>query len=226
MNADKTEKIWADGGVKTSVLRRRPSFYVGVDLGQAQDYTAVAVVERDELVFNERDPVTWSFLEETRFHLRHLERVPLGSSYLNVAEHVWRMVQRAPLAGNVKVVVDATGVGAPVVDLLRRGGLGCRVMPVLITSGAAESQDGARFCVPKRDLIGGLEVAFERRRLRVAKGLRALDRSRRNCAGCACGGAGTGTSGSAGPGMTTWCSRWRSPGGGRAGSQGGDAPSR
>jgi hypothetical protein len=29
--------------------------------------------------------------------------------------------------------------------------------------------------VPKRDLIGGLQVAFERRRLRVAKGLRALD---------------------------------------------------
>jgi hypothetical protein len=84
------------------------------------------------------------------------------------------LVKRAPLAGQVTVIVDGTGVGAPVVELLRRGGLGCRVIPVVITGGDTESNDGVRFRVPKRDLMRGLQVAFQRRRLALAQGLGVL----------------------------------------------------
>jgi hypothetical protein len=159
--------------LRTNLLRRHARYYVGVDLGQAQDYTAVAVIERAELVHPERDPLTWSFRSETRFHVRHAERVPLGSPYPEVVEHVRRLVKREPLAGQATVIVDATGVGAPVVDLMRRSGLGCRVIPVVITSGDLESSDGTRYRVPKRDLIAGLQVALQRRRLQVAGTLRA-----------------------------------------------------
>jgi hypothetical protein len=48
---------------------------------------------------------------------------------------------------NVKVVVDATGVGAPVVDLLKQAGLGCQVIPVVITGADMESSDGVRYRV-------------------------------------------------------------------------------
>jgi hypothetical protein len=168
-------EIFNGNAVKTTLLERRPRFYIGVDLGQSQDYTAVAVVERDELVFPERDPVTYAFRKETRFHLRFAERVPLGAPYAEVADYVKALVKRAPLAGNSVVVVDGTGVGAPVVELLSKGKLGCRVMAVVITAGDGETSDGARHRVPKRDLMGGLQVAFERRRLRVAPGIGAFD---------------------------------------------------
>jgi hypothetical protein len=70
------------------------------------------------------------------------------------------------------VVVDATGVGAPVVDMLRRARLGATLVPVLITGGETESRGGGYYRVPKRDLITGLQVMLEGQELLVAKGLR------------------------------------------------------
>jgi hypothetical protein len=134
------------------------------------------VIERAELRFSERDPVTMSFLEETRYSVRHAERIALGSPYPEVVEHVRRMAKRPPLADWVKVIVDATGVGAPVVDLLKKADLGCPVLPVIITGGDTESTDGARYRVPKRDLLAGLQVAFQKRRLRVSSRVTALER--------------------------------------------------
>lgn len=160
--------VFLGDAAPAALLRSAPRFYVGVDLGQSHDYSAITVVERDEIVYPERDPVTFAYRSETRFHVRYAERVPLGTAYTCVAEHVRELVARAPLAGSATVIVDGTGVGAPVVDLLRRGQLGCRVMPVSITSGVAEASDAKWFRVPKKDLMGGLQTAFERRLLRVS----------------------------------------------------------
>jgi hypothetical protein len=172
------ELLYEAGEARPSMLRDKPRYTVGVDLGQAQDYTAIAVVESARVVLAERDPITWSFRTEVLHHCRHAERVPLEVPYPEVAAHVGKLVQRAKTAGVVTVVVDATGVGAPVVDLLRRGGLGCRVIPVVITGGETESNDGVRYRVPKRDLMAGLQVAFQKRRLGLAAGLSVLSELR------------------------------------------------
>jgi hypothetical protein len=148
---------------------------VGVDLGQAQDHTAVVVVERLELLHMDRNPVTAEFPLETQFRLRHAERVALGSPYPEVVDRVKRLVKRDPLTGRVQVVVDATGVGAPVVDLLKEAQLGCRLYPVVITAGEEESSDGARWRVPRRDLLAGLQVAFQRKRLLLSAAVPALE---------------------------------------------------
>jgi hypothetical protein len=63
------------------------------------------------------------------------------------------------------VVVDGTGVGAPVVDMLRAAGLGCEITAVSITGGDRESRRG----VPKRDLIAGVQLALEKGELRIAR---------------------------------------------------------
>jgi hypothetical protein len=65
--------------------------------------------------------------------------------------------------------VDATGVGAPVVDLLKAARPGCRIVPVTITGGDQEGSDGTLYRVPKRDLVTGLQVVIEQRRLEIAK---------------------------------------------------------
>ena len=53
-------------------------YFVGLDLGQKQDHTAIAVVEREEIVGTRRDPVTWALDKRTVYAVRYLERMPLG----------------------------------------------------------------------------------------------------------------------------------------------------
>ena len=50
--------------------------FVGLDLGQTQDYTALAVLERHERP-GDRDPVYFARRKHIELHLRHVERFPL-----------------------------------------------------------------------------------------------------------------------------------------------------
>jgi phage terminase large subunit-like protein len=57
-------------------------FYLGLDLGKRQDYTAIAVVERRE---------TYPGYQHSRLHsmaVRHVEGMPLGTPYVQVVERV------------------------------------------------------------------------------------------------------------------------------------------
>lgn len=141
-------------------------FYIGIDLGQRRDHTAVAVVERMELYQAFQAP------ELHHLQVRYLERVPLGMSYPAVVERVRAVSRAVGKEGPFTFVVDATGVGAPVVDLMRAGRLGGEIVPVTITGGDKAVQTLTGWNVPKTDLMAGLQVLLEKEQLRVAKGLR------------------------------------------------------
>jgi hypothetical protein len=100
--------------------------------------------------------VTWEYLRETRSYLRHLDRVVLGTSYPDVVRIVCDAVGDVERFGPCTLVVDATGVGAPVVDLLREAGLSARVVEATITGtdGMSRRSNGD-WLVPKRDLVTG-----------------------------------------------------------------------
>jgi hypothetical protein len=144
--------------------------FVGVDLGQAKDFTAVAILERAELVRG-WDPVTYACRKHVELRLRYLERLPLGTPYPRVAERVVKVTRSAEMAGRCSLVVDATGVGRPVVDLLKRERPGCTLMPVNITGGASESKNGGYYGVPKRDLVTGVQVLLQSGGLQIASGI-------------------------------------------------------
>ncbi len=141
------------------------SYIVGVDLGQVQDYTAVAVAERQR-----QEP-------HATYQIRHLERFPLGTPYPVVADRVSTLVHMPPLQRDVALAVDATGVGMPVVDLLKQhcgstsilGGV--PILAITITGGEAVSQEGHQYRVPKRDLVSTLQVLLQGGRLKVAQDL-------------------------------------------------------
>src|SRR4051812_12676662 len=114
-------------------------FYVGVDLRQSADYTAVAVVEEAK----EANPAG---RVEDALHLRHLERYPLRTPYPEQADRIARLMRSKELISETRVpweptvfrkpptlVVDATGVGKAVTDLLKERGL--RFKAVTITGG-------------------------------------------------------------------------------------------
>jgi hypothetical protein len=131
-------------------------YYVGLDLGQAQDPAAIAVVERMALTLE----------------VRYLERVALGTPYPGVVARVRRIVEDDELLGQCALAVDGTGVGAPVVDMLRAARLDCEISAVTITGGDREHRAGQISYVPKRDLIAGVQVLLERGELKIAKNLK------------------------------------------------------
>ena len=161
---------WTEAPPK--IIAERSLFSIGVDLGQKRDHTAVAVMESAEVTYDVRDPVTYQFRTERRYRLRHVERVRLGTPYPDVVAMLRQLTNLPELARRSTLVVDATGVGAPVVDLLRRGGLGCTVVAVTITGGLAATSDGCSHHVPKRDLMAGVQVLLGDARFSIAKGLK------------------------------------------------------
>ena len=146
--------------------------FVGLDLGQSRDFTAIAVLERAELR-GDWDPAMYAWRKTTALRLRHLERVPLGTPYTEVVDRVVVVTRSGELAERCHLIADATGVGRPVLDMLRRAELGCRrLWPVLITGGNLETYANGYYRVPKRDLIVGLQLLLQRRGLQIAKGLK------------------------------------------------------
>ena len=110
-------------------------FFVGLDLGQRCDYSALVAVEVADLILDELDYVTYERRRERRMRVRLVQRIALGTPYPDVVELVRRVVRDKELAGRCTLVVDATGVGAPVMDMLRRADLGCPIEGVVLTGG-------------------------------------------------------------------------------------------
>ena len=106
--------------------------------------------------------------QEAHYHVRHLERVR-NVPYPEIVAKVSDMLQAPPLVRDVAFVVDATGVGAPVVDLFRQARLD--PVGVLIHGGDAVNHDGPTWRVPKRNLIGTLQVLFQSGRLKISSKL-------------------------------------------------------
>ncbi len=145
-------------------------YFLGVDLGQAADFTALAAVERVEAP-GEWDAATYARLPKIEMHVRYLERTALGTPYPEIVERVAEVARSHKLAGQSQIVVDATGVGRPVVDLLKMAAPECWIVPAVITGGERESLEGGYWRVPKRDLVVGLQVLFQSKGLRIAAGL-------------------------------------------------------
>ena len=133
-------------------------FILGLDLGQMQDYTAIAIVER--IAMNKKDAI---------YHLRHLERFKLGTSYQDVVSRVKDLMGRELLINNTHLIVDATGVGIAVIDILHYAKL--KPVPVTITNGETVTRNGHYWRVPKRELVSQLQVLLQIGSFKIAESL-------------------------------------------------------
>jgi hypothetical protein len=152
------------------------TYYVGLDLGQSADHTALAVIQKVPVY----DAKTGKHSKE--LHLKHLERYPLKTPYTDIADQVKSLLSGPPFTTpalpngrlarpTTELIVDKTGVGVAVIDLLKERRL--NYMAVTITGlGQKVNRHGTReYSVPKQDLVSALEVPFHRGTLKVAKGL-------------------------------------------------------
>lgn len=130
------------------------TYVVGVDLGQTSDYTAITILE--ERV-------------ENSYNVRFLERLR-NTPYPQIVRRLDHLVKRLPEKPDM--AVDATGVGRPVIDMIKDANLNADVYPITLTGGDAVSSDGMERHVPKRDVASAIAVLLQTGRLRIARGLR------------------------------------------------------
>jgi len=150
-------------------------FYIGVDLGQKRDPSAIGTIEKLKCISIDRDPICHNFPVFTVYDVRHLYRPPLGTSYIDIVDLVADQARHCNSQFSHRrpyLVVDGTGVGAPVVDHIRKRDLPAQIVPVTIVAGETETfTKFGYYHVPKRNLISGLQLIVEQQRLRLPRGL-------------------------------------------------------
>jgi hypothetical protein len=152
-----------------------PEYIGGLDLGQATDYTALAILRRDavrdeagEILENHRGQTVYDFA------CLHLERFPLGTPYPAIVESVKARLERPDLGPSPHLAIDATGVGRAVVDMVQDASITADISPVTITAGNGDFRrepwhgyyGPAAYWVAKLHLIGLLQAALLCGRLR------------------------------------------------------------
>lgn len=136
------------------------SFIIGLDLGQSSDPTAMAILEQFE------DKKTY----DKHYECRHLERIKLGTPYPAIVSRMVQITDTDELINNYSLVADMTGVGRPVVDLLREANL--NVYGLTIRGGQGHTKDtGRTFTVSKRELVSVVQVVLQTGRLKIASSL-------------------------------------------------------
>jgi len=128
---------------------------VGVDIGQRRDPTAIAVVEQEE-----------RRTTETHHIARHLERLPLGSPYPAVAKRVAAVVggvHAATSGESPTLYVDATGVGTPIVDILKAAGVGdlAQLVAVYFTHGDRRKVERGEVKLGKAWLVSRMQALLQ-----------------------------------------------------------------
>lgn len=165
--------MMADGW-KCIPARAIDEWVVGADLGKSVDNTAIAVMHHTvrgtgEDIVDHRLKIRREQIIR-RFDLVHLQRLPLGMNYVAQALAIGELMQREPLrSARAKLVIDQSGVGAGVVDLMEANGL--RPMRVQITAGSEQTHEGSVYRVAKTILISKLEAAMHSKELHVAAAL-------------------------------------------------------
>jgi len=134
------------------------TFVTGLDLGQLQDFSALVTVQRT--------PGTDPENPGAVYDVRHLHRWPLGTPYTAVVADLRGWFCTGSLVGST-LVVDGTGVGVGIVEMIKAAGLGARVEAFSITAGLKPG-DGT---VPKKDLVGAVQATLGTGRLRFVPGM-------------------------------------------------------
>jgi hypothetical protein len=135
---------------------------VGVDLGQSRDYSAVVVIDR----------------ASGSLDVRYCSRLPLGMSYATQLRRLSQILARCGPRGDnggLRVAIDRTGLGGPVLEMAWKLLTGYAVTGVSITAGTHANTAGRTWTVPKIDLVDSLALALESGSLRAASGLSDLD---------------------------------------------------
>lgn len=178
---------------QNEVAAARQGLVCGIDLGSKHDYTAIILLEVEKRIKEgEAERLGFAHLPlearkqiirngkylgqrvgtENHFIARLVTRLPLGTTYPKVVSYlknIDRQLAERTGGEDVFYVVDATGLGQPVVDYLApelgRG----HVKSVYITGGQKTHFDKHELHVPKPQLVSMLLMMMQTGRIHLPK---------------------------------------------------------
>jgi|SRR5581483_3663826 len=166
------------------------SYFMGLDLGQQQDYTALILLEcrcpkppqegvrivsvpgMGRVYEVPADPPKqekpWKPLRH--YFIRQITRFDHGTPYTTIIDFVISKFNH-PALSHQTLAIDQTGVGRPVVEMFAKAKPKARIFPITITGGSAVSITDTGWRVAKKELISVCEVLLQSRRLEIAPSL-------------------------------------------------------
>jgi len=129
---------------------------LGLDVGKEQDPAALAALRTVGLRPNSHRPL-WDLLS--------IGNIELGTPYQQLADLLVTVAQELVDAGYpVVATIDATGIGAAVVEMARKAGPDLHIVAVSISSGRTLTHSNPdEYVVGKHRLTEVLQVALEQR---------------------------------------------------------------
>jgi hypothetical protein len=115
---------------------QRPSLFVGLDIGQSRNFTAMAVLERRWVAATVEEFIRSASRAHTGYwdyRVIRLERQELGTSYIDIGHWVKDYLDAIVYPVHKHVVMDATGVGSAVRDIFRDLKLKANLVAVTVT---------------------------------------------------------------------------------------------
>jgi hypothetical protein len=135
---------------------------IGVDLAQRRDHSAVVLVESYR-----PEPETPTDWPPVRHDVRWATKFPLGMGFTEQVAAIKTIAEACGPLGHTIMVVDSTGLGAVVVEMLRSI-TAVSMRTVVFTGGESATKVSAfEHHVPKRDLLAAVGIVLEQERLGV-----------------------------------------------------------
>jgi hypothetical protein len=159
-----------DGAGKGVLMQENEAIFFGLDIGRAQDYSALSIISRRwySSAAQDIDPNRMV----SRYFVMYMRRFELNTPYEIVENEVARLWQMPEMMGSRNWALgDMTGVGAPVMEAIRKKKV--PMIGIVITGGETISQPQPNeYHVPKEALVTQLVKLAQTGRLKVMKGVK------------------------------------------------------
>lgn len=133
---------------------------LGLDLGQQSDYTVLTAIHDNRK-------------ENGTYDLIYIKKYKLKTSYVTVVKDIYTLISNSPILIGSPIVIDATGVGRPVVDMFLD--VGTNLISATITSGMVSNwKTVSEVTIPKKEIASVLQVVLQNRRLKIPSDLEGL----------------------------------------------------
>jgi hypothetical protein len=138
-------------------------------LGPPHEFSAVAVLEKS---YVPRPDVYAA--QVGHYAIRHLERFAPGTPYAEMTDRLAEIFAADAVAGGF-LVIDETAIGKPVLNIFQDAGIDAMLGRLTVTAGMKAMFDQGLWLVPKKELVGVMQVLLQGRRLQIAPTLVEAD---------------------------------------------------
>ncbi len=120
-----------DLGPDFDLLQNPPvqfSFFIGVDIGKAQDSTVITTIQRKDVNFKK--------VKYTEYSVLDIVKLPKKVDFVKQAQQIADYLRKTNFKNHsYECCVDASGVGAPVCDFIKSEHPDVKIRPIHIVSG-------------------------------------------------------------------------------------------